>query len=154
MSLEEFLKDLNEEKKKGGVILSKRQIVEMIDRIVVMEYVNPDAARIKAEHALKHGLIKLTGHEGRDNVLLGLYDKEVVLETKRGYHNGKLDSYDGNNFHLGGYVFADKPLDVLSYSKKGSTESEDIPQHEVVSIYKMPIKNTDDFYRTRINHKK
>ncbi len=154
MTLESFLNGLDEDRKKGGVILSKREIDEMIDRTVVYEYINPDAARIKAEHALKHGLIKLTGNEGKDKVLLGLYDEDVVLETHKGYHHGRLDSYDGNNFHLGGYVRSDTPLDVLSYSKKGSTESERVPQHAVVSIYKMPIKNTDDFYRTRMNHKK
>lgn len=155
MSLEKFLKGIEEDRKKGEIIISRRKIQEMLGgKIVIYEYISPDAEKLRARSALKFGQIKLTGNKAKDDTLLSLYSDEIVLETKNGYYGGRLDAFDGNYFHLGEHVFSDKPIDFISYRKQRGNESEIVPQQEVVSIYKMPIKNTDDFYKERINHKK
>lgn len=154
MSLDKFLKDIEDDRKKGKIIISRRNTQEMLGgKIVIYEYINPDAAKLRAESALKHGQVKLTGNEGRDEVLLSLYSDEIVLATKKGYYGGRLDAFDGSYFHLGQHVFSDKPIDFISYRKQRGTKTEMVPQNDVVSIYKMPIKNTDDFYQSMINHK-
>ncbi|MBN1794244.1 MAG: hypothetical protein JW844_04710 [Candidatus Omnitrophica bacterium] len=155
MSLDEFLKGIEENRKKGEVIISRRKIQEMLSgKIVIYEYISPDAEKLRAQSALKFGQIKLTGNKAKDDTLLSLYSDEIVLETKKGYYGGRLDAFDGSYFHLGQRVFSDKPIDFISYRKQRGTKTEMVPEDEVVTIYKMPIKNTDDFYRTRVNHKK
>jgi len=78
---------------------------------------------------------------GIENLISGLYDKEVVILKADGYHYGVLNGFDGKSFYLEDYCKADKLIDIFDFvSKKKEFDEKEISAEDVVSIGKIPVK--------------
>ena len=57
-------------------------------------------------------------NEGIDKAVSGLYGSDVVIRTEKGYHYGRLESYDGSFFHLKSYCFSTRLMNSFDYSSE------------------------------------
>lgn len=133
MTLEEFLRD---NRRKGTIPISYKEFTNNLEGTTTMvRYLNP---AFKVSGGALAGLLerRKEREDGKDDIISKLYDEQVIVRTKDGYHIGRLAGHDDKFFMLENYQFTDEPLECISgypTEKKAI-----IPLNSIISISKIP----------------
>jgi hypothetical protein len=142
MTLDDFLRKCREN---GAVPLSYRRKTRDVHGNEYTESFESKAYRdmMRIRDMLGIGRVMRRGSrsEGVDDVVSGLYGREVVIRKQDGYYHGILQGYDGKFFYLREYCFSRKPMSIFEYSPVFSLDDNDavVPAEGVISIAGIPL---------------